>query len=87
MKATFQELSNRFDVDFGASAQFQICFGQYMVDRTYADYTGPYEVTPMITSQRLETADKHMNDDVSIFTIPTREESNLSGGVTFIIGG
>lgn len=87
MKVAFQELATRFDVDFDASALFQISFGQYMVDRTFADYTGPYEVTPMITSQRLETADKHMNDDVSIFTIPTREESNPSGGVTFIIGG
>ena len=87
MNVAFQELSSGFNVAFDASAQFQISFGQYMVDRTYADYTGPYEVTPMITSQRLETADKHMNDDVNIFTIPTREESNPSGGVTFIIGG
>lgn len=87
MNVAFQELSSGFTVELGGSALFQISFGQYMVDHTYADYMGPYEVTPMITAQRLETADKHMNDDVNIFTIPTREESNPSGGVTFIIGG
>ena len=55
--------------------------------REYADYLGRYDVTPMITSQRLETADKHMLDDVLIRTIPTRETENEAGGTTFVIGG
>lgn len=55
--------------------------------REYADYEGAYEVTPMITSQRLDTADKHMLRDVTIYTIPTQEIHNDAGGTTFVIGG
>lgn len=55
--------------------------------REYADYGGDYEITPMITSQRLDTADRHMLRDVTIYTIPTQEINNGSGGTTFVIGG
>lgn len=53
----------------------------------YEDYTGDYDVTPLITAQTLYTRDKHMNDDVRIDMIPTRELQNAAGGVTFIVGG
>ena len=49
-------------------------------------YSGDYEVTPMITSQRLETDKKYMDDDVRIHTIPTTETLNGAGGYTFKIG-
>lgn len=59
----------------------------------YEDYDGPYEATsfcadPLLTSSLvLQTNDKHMLDDVTIYSVPTREEYNEAGGVTFIIGG
>lgn len=49
-------------------------------------YAGIYTVTPMITSQKLETAEKYMKDDVRIHTIPTTETANSAGGYTFKIG-
>ena len=58
----------------------------------YADYTGEYEITsfcadPLLTTSLiLPTADKHMLDDVTVYSVPTREEENAAGGVTFIIG-
>lgn len=69
------------------SCHFEMEFNGVASLREYADYLGSYDVTPMITSQRLETADKHMLDDVLIRTIPTRETENEAGGTTFIIGG
>lgn len=53
----------------------------------YENYTGEYDVTPLITAQTLYTRDKHMVDDVRIDMIPTREINNAAGGVTFIVGG
>lgn len=74
---TFQSVRSNFQMVFNGAAAL----------REYADYLGRYDVTPMITSQRLETADKHMLDDVLIRTIPTRETENEAGGTTFVIGG
>lgn len=59
----------------------------------YEDYTGPYEVTsftaaPLLTTSLvLPTNDKHMTDDVTVYSVPTSEEYNPAGGVTFTIGG
>lgn len=52
----------------------------------YEDYTGPYEVTPKVESQSLNTEDKHMAHDVTIKPIPYYEVSNQNGK-TIIIGG
>ena len=53
----------------------------------YEDYGGGYDITPMDYCQRLETADKHMLDDVFIRTIPMQEIANEAGGTTFVVGG
>lgn len=56
-------------------------------------YTGDYEVTsfcadPLLTTSLvLPTADKRMLDDVTVYSVPTSEEYNEAGGVTFTIGG
>lgn len=58
----------------------------------YEYYTGTYEVTSFVaqplltTSLILPTTDKHMHDDVTVYSVPTREEYNEAGGVTFTIG-
>lgn len=59
-----------------------------VVEKGNADYyDGAYDVTPLITAQRLPTRSKTMRDDVRIEMIPTREIPNAAGGVTFIVGG
>lgn len=49
-------------------------------------YDGPYEATPMTVSQKLNTKEKYMNDDMSIRSIPYFDVGNTSGGSTVYIG-
>lgn len=71
------------------SASFDTSIGQSV----YQDYTGDYEVNsftaePLLTTSLvLPTFDKHMTDNVTVYSVPTTEENNEAGGVTFTIGG
>lgn len=49
-------------------------------------YTGAYVVHPKVTSQELETKNKHMEDNVTIEAIYYSETSNISDGITVFIG-
>ena len=49
-------------------------------------YDGPYEVTPRLDDQVLETHDKTMTDDVTIYEIPITYTTNPHNGVTVLIG-
>lgn len=51
-------------------------------------YTGEYEATPKTdtSTQVFATAMKTMTRDFLVYTIPTTEEYNSAGGVTFTIG-
>lgn len=57
------------------------------------EYDGAYEVTSFLaepsltTSLILPTRQKIMRDDVTVYSVPTSEEYNPQGGVTFTIGG
>lgn len=57
------------------------------------EYDGAYDVTsflaePSMTSSLvLPTRDKIMRDNVTVYSVPTSEEYNPQGGVTFTIGG
>lgn len=78
-----------------ASAELQVDadFINPVKTSQYEDYTGDYEVTsfcaePLLTTSLiLPTSDKHMLDNVTVFSVPTSEEYNEYGGVTFTIGG
>ena len=48
-------------------------------------YEGPYEVTPKVSAQTLQTAQKFMREDVSVRAIPYFDVSNPSGGNTIYI--
>lgn len=56
------------------------------------EYDGDYEVTSflaepsMTTSLILPTRQKIMRDNVTVYSVPTSEEYNPQGGVTFTIG-
>lgn len=60
---------------------------KYIGGEALEHYKGTYDVTPLITSQVLYTNQKFMDDNVRVDMIPTKEISNASGGVTFIVGG
>ena len=49
-------------------------------------YEGTYEVTPRKVEQVLATKNKSMSDNVTVFSIPYAEVSNLGGGLTATIG-
>lgn len=49
-------------------------------------YEGPYQVTPAVTSQTLDTSNKLMQSDVLVEGIPYAEVTNNSGGKTASIG-
>lgn len=50
-------------------------------------YTGAYEVTPKIEAQKLDTANRSMEKDVTIHAIPYYEVDNAYNGQTIVIGG
>ena len=53
---------------------------------THETYFGPYEVIPLaFTDQILETNNKIMTDDVTVFKVPYHETSNLFDGKTAYI--
>lgn len=49
-------------------------------------YSGDYEVTPNFDTQTLETENKLMTDDVTVFPIPVHRTTNPYG-TTVYIGG
>jgi len=49
-------------------------------------YLGDYEVDPRKVEQTLPTKNKSMREDVVIHPIFYQETSNLSGGLTAVIG-
>lgn len=50
-------------------------------------YTGKYSVLPDVDHVTLETKNKLMSNDVTVFAIPLWEVSNPEGGTTIYIGG
>lgn len=49
-------------------------------------YKGEYEITPKVTEQILETKNKSMKEDITVFQIPYSSVINPSGGQTVTIG-
>ncbi len=49
-------------------------------------YEGDYEVTPRKVEQVLLTKNKSMLDNVTVFSIPYAEVTNIGGGLTATIG-
>lgn len=60
--------------------------GQTVVISDSEIYYGEYEVTPDFYTQTLETENKHMTDDVTVFPIPVHRTTNPYG-TTVYIGG
>lgn len=60
--------------------------GVITIDEPLPNYEGEYQITPKITEQVLETKNKTMLNDVTVFQIPYASVSNPSGGNTVTIG-
>lgn len=74
--------------EFNNTLEFTADFGVIQkVEDTVPVYGGDYEVTPLVTTQILPTAQKKMRDDVTVWMIQTEETPNAAGGVTFEILG
>ena len=74
----------RIKVSFGQAASLHV----EQVRPVYLNsepYEGPYDVTPKVTAQILQTAQKLMLEDVSIRAIPYFDVSNPAGGNTIYI--
>ena len=90
----------RFDVQFQEqSARIALCFNenragmavdfgtfQTVTELINEQYTGEYEIRPLVEPQTLETKDKVMMENMTILEIPYAEVSNTSGGITATIG-
>jgi len=89
----------RLHVTFG-NPKLNVCYGNLKLNVTtglpivkeYTDerphYQGVYTVVPKKDEQTvLATANKVMDDDVTVLEIPYQAVSNLVGGTTAIIGG
>ena len=49
-------------------------------------YEGDYNIVPKVSEQVLETKNKSLLDDITVFQIPYAAVSNPSGGETVTIG-
>lgn len=58
-----------------------------VAENPYPAFPGPYEVTPNLSDQVLETAQKRMTEDLTVKAVPVYRTANPSGGNTIIIGG
>ena len=56
-----------------------------VVPQDIAVYDGAYSVTPRVTPQTLETAEKYMTKNVSVDAVPFYSVSNQAGGNTVYI--
>ena len=77
----------KFNID---PAKVNLKFNAYQrvvaTDESVDRYKGDYEVTPKVESQVLQTAQKFLEDNVTIKEIPYFDVSNTAGGSTVYIG-
>lgn len=74
------ELEDKNEINFGLE------LGTIIGDDFRKRFEGPYEVKPKVIEQVLETNEKVMEDDVTVFAIPIYEVTNPQGGKTVTIG-
>lgn len=76
----------QFTPIFEPESDFTCQFGEFLIVHEADWYEGVYDVTPKITEQTMPTKDKTMREDVTIFSIPYAETTNIGGGYTATIG-
>ena len=77
-RVNFKEIDKKLPVTFRSFQGVEV----------YAEvekYTGSYEITPKVDAQTMPTAQKFMNEDVTVKAIPFFDVSNDAGGNTIFI--
>jgi len=89
IEGSIEEEVRRIDADISRKRQELTAElpGTIVVSVPGKVYGGPYEVTPKLSQQALETEGTFMKEDVIVKEIPIYVVSNNSGGTTVIIGG
>lgn len=81
--------SKKLPVKFNESAKaFRVAFNSFQTATIRKDaeyYEGAYEVTPTVEGEVLPTAQKLMQDDLTVKAIPVYSVGNMAGGSTFYI--
>lgn len=83
------EMMRHEEIEFTLSNARTVCFileNVKMGEDRHEHYEGSYSITPRVDAQYLETNDKVMDSDVTIFGIPNERVSNPQGGKTITIG-
>lgn len=86
--ASFQTDGSAFSTSFNGNAVFNVGMAEQVVIEIIEGerYDGLYEVIPLaFTDQILETKNKLMTDDITVFKVPYHETSNLFEGKTVYI--
>lgn len=85
--AEFEVETKYFECEFFSQEQsFETEFLSAQVINAGEHYDGEYEIVPLAVEQVLDTADKVMDDDITVGAIPYYEVGNMHGK-TAIIGG
>jgi hypothetical protein len=85
LETTGNEISVSLDPEISEIDIPQLAAGE-IIDVDHPDYEGPYEITPRVDAQSMETQGKAMRQDVTVLAIPVFEVSN-EWGTTINIGG
>lgn len=84
LKPTEEEITVSIDPD---ESEIDVSlFAGETIDVEHPDYEGPYEITPRVDAQSMDTHGKAMTQDVTVLAIPVYEVSN-EYGTTINIGG
>lgn len=82
------ELYVTFDTDpMFLSAEFENLFEIEVDSSGYGTYKGDYVIDPDWDTQKLDTKNKKLNDDITVNAIDLQRVSNAAGGRTVYIGG
>lgn len=66
--------------------QVAVLVGHLSLPIGYEEYVGTYTVIPKTEAQTVQTANKHLSNDINVDAIPYHAVGNESGGNTVTIG-
>lgn len=81
-------IDNQKELTFTLTQRAGVNFnlGNVVIGDRLPYYEGVYTVTPRVYQQVLDTENKSMSDDVTVYEIPLAQVQNPKGGLTAIIG-
>lgn len=77
---------NPIIIEINNNDSIQFNLGNIVLGDRLPEYTGAYTVTPKVFEQSLETKNKSLYEDVTVYEIPLSQVQNPQGGITATIG-